>query len=226
MQLSFSFSINKDIYDVRNFIVHDGNRNVFEFITSSFLFNNNIYLLTGPKNSGKTYICNIWHKLQKAIFLDKNIFQKSKNDFIDFLKNEIKNNQKYILEDIENIKINEEYFLFLINIIIEKNAILLITSQKCIDEFNFKIPDLESRFKNTYNFILQDLDNISKEQILLKLLTDKQINIDYKILNYISQKISNNYNAIINFVNNLEKEIEQNNIKKINITNINKIINL
>lgn len=224
MQLSFSFSINKDIYDVRNFIVHDGNRNVFEFITSSFLFNNNIYLLTGAKNSGKTYICNIWHKLQKAIFLDKNIFQKSKNDFIDFLKNEIKNNQKYILEDIENIKINEEYFLFLINTIIEKNAILLITSQKCIDEFNFEIPDLESRFKNTYNFILQDLDNNSKEQILLKLLTDKQINIDYKILNYISQKISNNYNAIIDFVNNLEKEIEQNNIKKLNIAIINKIL--
>ncbi len=224
MQLSFSFSINKDIYDVKNFIVHDGNRNVFEFITSSFLFNNNIYLLTGAKNSGKTYICNIWHKLQKAIFLDKNIFQKSKNDFIDFLKNEIKNNQKYILEDIDDIKINEEYFLFLMNTIIEKNAILLITSKKCIDEFNFEIPDLESRFKNTYNFILQDLDNNSKEQILLKLLTDKQINIDYKILNYVSQKTSNNYNAIIDFVNNLEKEIEQNNIKKLNIAIINKIL--
>lgn len=224
MQLSFSFSINKDIYDVKNFIVHDGNRNVFEFITSSFLFNNNIYLLTGAKNSGKTYICNIWHKLQKAIFLDKNIFQKSKNDFIDFLKNEIKNNQKYILEDIDDIKINEEYFLFLMNTIIEKNTILLITSKKCIDEFNFEIPDLESRFKNTYNFILQDLDNNSKEQILLKLLTDKQINIDYKILNYVSQKTSNNYNAIIDFVNNLEKEIEQNNIKKLNIAVINKIL--
>lgn len=224
MQLSFSFSINKDIYDVRNFIVHDGNRNVFEFITSSFLFNNNIYLLTGPKNSGKTYICNIWHKLQKAIFLNKNIFEKNKNDFINFLKNEIKNNQKYILEDVDDIEINEEYFLFLINTIIEKNAILLITSKKCIDEFNFKIPDLESRFKNTYNFILQDLDNISKEQILLKLLTDKQINIDYKILNYVSQKISNNYNAIIDFVNNLEKEVEQNNIKKLNIAIINKIL--
>lgn len=224
MQLSFSFSISKDIYDVKNFIVHDGNRSVFEFITSSFLFNNNIYLLTGAKNSGKTYICNIWHKLQKAIFLDKNIFQKSKNDFIDFLKNEIKNNQKYILEDIDDIKINEEYFLFLINTIIEKNAILLITSKKCIDEFNFEIPDLESRFKNTYNFILQDLDNNSKEQILLKLLTDKQINIDYKILNYVSQKTSNNYNAIIDFVNNLEKEIEQNNIKKLNIAIINKIL--
>ena len=100
----------------------------------------------------------------------------------------------------------------------------MITSKKCIDEFNFEIPDLESRFKNTYNFILQDLDNNSKEQILLKLLTDKQINIDYKILNYVSQKTSNNYNAIIDFVNNLEKEIEQNNIKKLNIAIINKIL--
>ena len=41
MQLSFSFSTNKDIYDVRNFIVHNGNRSIFDFITSSFLLNNN-----------------------------------------------------------------------------------------------------------------------------------------------------------------------------------------
>lgn len=224
MQLSFSFSINKDIYDVRNFIIHEGNRNVFEFITSYFLFNNNIYLLTGAKNSGKTYICNIWNKIQGAEFIDNDVFKCKEKQYLEFLSNRIKNKGKYILENIDSLNINENYLLFLINIIIEHNAILLITSTKYIDEFNFKIPDLHSRFKNIYNFVLRDIDNTSKEQILLKILSDKQINLDHKILNYISQKLSNNYTEIIDFANKLEKEIEINKMKKVNINTINKII--
>ena len=55
MQLSFLFPSTKDIYDARNFIVHDGNRDIFDFVTSSLLLNDNIYLLTGLKGSGKTY---------------------------------------------------------------------------------------------------------------------------------------------------------------------------
>ena len=224
MQLSFSFSTNKDIYDVRNFIVHNGNRSIFDFITSSFLLNNNIYLLTGSKSSGKTYICTIWNRLKKAEFLDKNIFIKEEKDFLQEIKNKIKDSGKYILEDIENINIKEKYLLYLINIVIENNAILLITSKKYLDEFYFNIPDLESRFKNIYNFVLLDIDSSSKEQILLKLLTDKQINIDFRILNYISEKISNNYEEIIHFIQKLDQEIQTNKIKKITISTVNKII--
>ena len=114
--------------------------------------------------------------------------------------------------------------MYLINIVIENNAILLITSKKYLDEFYFNIPDLESRFKNIYNFVLLDIDSSSKEQILLKLLTDKQINIDFRVLNYISEKISNNYEEIIHFIQKLDQEIQTNKIKKITISTVNKII--
>ena len=156
--------------------------------------------------------------------MDKNIFIKEEKDFLQEIKNKIKDSGKYILEDIENINIKEKYLLYLINIVIENNAILLITSKKYLDEFYFNIPDLESRFKNIYNFVLLDIDSSSKEQILLKLLTDKQINIDFRVLNYISEKISNNYEEIIHFIQKLDQEIQTNKIKKITISTVNKII--
>lgn len=224
MQLSFSFPMNIDIYDVRNFIVHNGNRDIFDFVTSSLLINNNIYLLTGVKSSGKTYICNIWKKLKGATFINSKFFKMSKENFVFKLENEIKNGEKYILEDIENFELKEEYFLYLLNTIIEKKAILLITSKKYIYDFNFHMPDLSSRFKNIINFVMKDLNDESKQKIILKLLTDKQMNIDYDILLYISKKISGNYSEILNFVNNLENIIKDNKIKRINVNIIKNLL--
>ena len=218
MQLSFSFPTAVDIYDTRNFIVHDGNRNIFDFITSSFLINDGIYLLSGPKNSGKTYICNIWNRLKNAIFIEDNIFDKNHSEYVKAVENIIKTGGKYILEDIEQIKIPDEYLLYLINIITEKKAILLITSTKYVQDFNFTIPDLNSRFSNIFNFVMKDLNDESKQKIILKLLSDRQMNIDSNILLYVSKKISGNYDEIINFVKKLEKKVENNKIKKITVS--------
>lgn len=224
MQLSFLFPSTKDIYDARNFIVHDGNRDIFDFVTSSLLLNDNIYLLTGLKGSGKTYICNIWHKLKNAQFLDNTIFQKDLNSYIDFLNKTIQNNGKYILEDFEKTNIKEEYLLYLINTITEKNSILLITSCKYLHEYNFKIEDLKSRFNNIFNFIIKDITDESKEKIILKLLSDKQMNIDTNTLSYIAKKITGNYNIIINFVDTLEKLVQINKIKKITINSVKQLL--
>lgn len=217
MQLSFSFPTSVDIYDVRNFIVHDGNRDIFDFITSSLFLNSNVYLLTGLKGSGKTYICNIWNKLKGVEFLSAEIFKKGVDEYVGCLHDLIKSNGKYILEDLENLEISEEYLLYLINIIVEKNAILLITSCKYLNEYEFSIPDLESRFNNIFNFVIRELNDDSKEKILLKILSDKQMNIDGNTLSYISKKISGNCSEILKFVNNLEILVQTNKLKKITI---------
>lgn len=217
MQLNFSFPTNIDIYDTRNFIVHDGNRDIFDFITSSLLIDEGTYFLTGPKSSGKTYICNIWNRLKGASFIELNIFNKNHGSFIDIIENKIKENGKYILENIEQANLNEEYLLYLINIITEKKATLLITSTKYIHNFGFTIPDLNSRLNNVFNFVMNDLNDESKQKIIIKLLSDKQMNIDSNILLYISKKISGNYDEILNFIKKLEEKLQSNKIKRITI---------
>ena len=49
-------------------------------------------------------------------------------------------------------------------------------------------------------------------------------NTKLRILNYISEKISNNYEEIIHFIQKLDQEIQTNKIKKITISTVNKII--
>lgn len=224
MQLNFSFPITADIYDIRNFIVHNGNKDIFDFVTSSLLINDGTYLLSGPKGSGKTYICNIWNKLKGAIFINSNIFNKNKDDFVNEIEKIVKVNSKYILENIEQFTIPEEYLLHLLNIITEKKSILLITSTKYTNDFSFTIPDLNSRFSNIFNFIINDLDDESKQKIILKLLSDRQMNIDSNILLYISKKISGNYDEILKFIEKLEESVQSNKVKRITISIVKKLI--
>jgi len=226
MQLSFSFPINVDIYDTRNFVVHDGNRDVFDFITSSFLIDYGSYLLTGPKSCGKTYICNIWNRLKGASFIDVNIFASDYRDFINKLDIAINRNCKYILEDIERIYFPDEYLLCLLNLILERKATLLMTSRQSVCDFHFDLEDLNSRFKNIVNFVMKDLNDDSKQQVILKMLSDRQMNIDSNILLYISEKISGSYEEISNFINILEKKIQTEGTKRITMNIVNNILAL
>jgi len=212
VQLSFDLRHDIDVYDIKNFIIHDGNRDVFDFVTSSCILDSNVYLLTGSSKSGKTYLCRMWSQLKKAFFLD-NI-----NDI------DIHPGQKYILEDIDNMVINENFLLYLINTVVERRAILLITSTKHQGEFNFVIDDLRSRFKNIPNFVLRDMGEESKQKIILKLFLDRQITISPPVLEYVAKKIAGTYDEIFAFVNKIEKLLQDNMLKTINIACVEKYL--
>lgn len=215
--------MNNSNYNDSNFIVHDGNRIAFDFVISNFLQQNNIYMLTGASKSGKTYLCNIWKKTSSATFLNPKIFKLKKDKYLMELENTIRIAQNYILEDLEKVKISEEQLLLLINTISERDGVLLITSTKPLSYFSFNLDDLNSRFKNILNIKIQIPNEEGKKQILLKLLTDRQLTIDSNKLNYICDKLDNNYQSIIDFVNDFEKQINKENVKKLKINFLRKI---
>jgi chromosomal replication initiation ATPase DnaA len=192
MQSAFDFSNITDKYETKNFIIHEGNRRAFEFVSSSFLLEGNIYLLTGAKSSGKTYICNLWQKFSGAIFLSPSNLENLEGE-------------KFILEDLESLNLQEEELLFLLNRITEKNAKLLITSLDFVRDFSFTLPDLQSRFRNIYNIVLGSLTEDIKKEIILKMFLDKQINIKERELDFIAKNISGNYNKIANFITKVEQ---------------------
>ena len=101
-----------------------------------------------------------------------------------------------------------------------------MTSEKCVNEFDFKLKDLKSRFKNIYNFYIKNIDNDIKYQILFKIITDKQLNIETNILKEVSKKIDGDYNTIINFIDKLENLFLNDKTKIINNNIINKLLDL
>lgn len=224
MQSNTLFDTKIDEYNESNFIVHDGNRKVFDFI-KTLKINDvfGVFLIVGTSKSGKSYICSIWQSQTNASIIDKNIFDLEYLDFVKKIAEIVNQNKCFVLENIDTImQNNENKMLYLFNLIVEKKCILLLTSRENIK--NFTINDLKSRFLNIPTFKLEELDNISKKQIILKLLTDRQMQISNDILDFVCEKITGNYETIFNFVKNFEKMVESGDIKKVSISNIKKLI--
>jgi chromosomal replication initiation ATPase DnaA len=88
----------------------------------------------------------------------------------------------------------------LLNIIDIDNKFIVITSKKPIVEINFSLNDLKSRMKN---FILQKIEKPDDDlmfAIILKNLSDRQILIDKKLINFIIKRIDRSYDKIFNFI--------------------------
>ena len=105
----------------------------------------------------------------------------------------------------------------LINTIEQSNKYLIITTQIPISEINFKLTDLKSRAKN---FLIQDIHKPDDELIfalLIKNLSDRQIVIEKKLVNYIVKRIHRSYSKIFDFI----YKIDEMSLKKKTPININ-----
>ena len=74
------------------------------------------------------------------------------------------------------------------------------SSKKPLVNFNFNLNDLNSRSKN---FILLNIEKPDDDMIfalILKYLSDRQISIDKKLINYIIKRIERSYGKIFEFI--------------------------
>tara|TARA_B100000886_G_scaffold95886_1_gene63579 strand:+ start:105 stop:779 length:675 start_codon:yes stop_codon:yes gene_type:complete len=176
----------------QDFYVSKSNEYAFKLINSWPKWEKNFVNLIGENFSGKTHLINIFKKKFKGI----KIFANQINN--DFLK-EIKIYENVIVEDISN-NINEKLFFTLINIIEQDNKFLIITSIKPIVEYKFKLKDLNSRAKNFLLSKIQKPEDDLMYALILKNLSDRQISIDKKLIDFIIKRISRSYGKISDFI--------------------------
>ena len=117
---------------------------------------------------------------------------------------EIKPYQNIVLEDL-NLNINEKIIYTLFNIIDQDNKFLVITSIKPIAEINFQLEDLRSRTKNC---LLAKIENPNDElmfALILKNLSDRQITLNKKLIDFIIKRIDRSYGKIFEFIYKIDK---------------------
>ena len=93
----------------------------------------------------------------------------------------------------------------LINIIDQDNKYLIITSEEPIVNINFNLNDLKSRAKI---FLLQNIDKPDDDLIfalILKNLSDRQISLDKKLINYLIKRIDRSYSKIFDFIYKIDE---------------------
>ena len=192
--LNFSFDQNfKDL----DFYVSKSNENAFVLLNKWPKWEKNFLNIVGEKFSGKTHLINIFHQKFKGI--------KINCDQVDdqFLK-KIKIYENIIIEDLtENI--NENLFFTLLNIIEQDNKYLIITTTRPIVNFNFKLEDLNSRSKNFLLSFIQKPEDDLMYALILKNLSDRQISIEKKLIDFIINRIDRSYGKISDFIYKIDE---------------------
>ena len=181
----------------QDFYVSNSNEHCFILLNSWPKWEKKFINLIGEKFSGKSHLINI--------FLDKHngIKINAENITDEFLKY-IKIYENIVIEDLSE-KINEKLLFTLINIIDQDNKFLIITSKIPIVDFKFKLNDLKSR---SNNFILSQIEKPGDDlmyALILKNLSDRQIYIDKKLIDFIIKRISRSYGKISDFIYKIDE---------------------
>ena len=195
-QLLLDFDYDQNFKD-DDFYVGKSNYYTFELINKWPKWEKNFLNISGEKLSGKTHLVNIFLKKFNGIKIESSLLN---NDNLKI----IKPFQNIVLEDL-NLDVDEKLIYTLFNIINQDNKFLIITSNKPMVEINFKLEDLRSRTKN---FLLAKIDNPDDElmfAIILKNLSDRQITLDKKLIDFIIKRIDRSYSKIFEFIYKIDE---------------------
>ena len=192
--LSFDYEQN---FKDQDFYVSKSNKYSFKLLNSWPKWEKNFINLIGENFSGKSHLINIFLQNFKGI---KITASKITNDFL----KEIKIYENIIIEDLLE-SIDENLLFTLINTIEQDNKYLIVTSTKPIVEFKFKLQDLNSRSKNFLLSAIEKPEDDLMYALILKNLSDRQISIDKKLIDFIIKRISRSYGKISDFIYKIDE---------------------
>ena len=190
-QLIIKFDHEKNFKD-DDFYVSKSNTHIFSLLNKWPKWEKNFLNISGEKFSGKSHLVNIFLKKYRGIKLNASLLTNS-----DLKK--IKIYENIILEDL-NEDVDEKLIYSLLNIIDIDNKFIIVTSLVPIVSIKFSLVDLISRTKN---FLLQSIEKPDDElmfALILKNLSDRQISIDKKLIDFIIKRIDRSYSKIRDFI--------------------------
>ena len=215
-QLVFKFPF-KTKYFEQDFYVSSNNFSAYQLIESWPNWPGKWLNIFGPMGSGKTHLSKILEKkIKRVMIIDET---KINNKVIQNL-----NSFDCLIIDAFSNKIEENLLYSILNQTKQLDSFMVINSKFPLKKFEFKLPDLRSRI-NSFNFIGIDLptDDLLKV-IISKSFSDKQINLNPNITEYIIKNVERSYEKMFKFLSDLDK-MSLSSGKSININLIKKVLN-
>ena len=213
-QLLLNFKHNKN-FNYNDFYVSKSNYYAFQLIEKWPKWEKNILNIYGEKFSGKTHLSNIFIDKNKGIKVE----EKDIND--EFFK-KLKLYENIVIDNYFN-KLEEKLMYSIFNLVDLDNKYLIINSINPINKFSFKLNDLKSRAKNCLFAKIDYPDDELMFAIILKNFSDRQIQIDKKIIDFIIKRIDRSYGKIADFIYKVD-ELSLKKKKAININIIKEIL--
>ena len=214
-QLTFKFPFKKKYFE-QDFYVSKNNFSAFKLIESWPAWPGKWLNIFGVSGSGKTHLSRILKKkINKISIVDE-------KDINDKLIQTLSNFDCLIIDNFKNV-INEKIFYSFLNQSKQLDNFILINSSQPLNQNNFRLLDLKSRI-DSFVYIGIDLptDDLLKV-IISKSFSDKQIDINPKITDYIIGNVERSYEKIFKFLKEID-DLSLSSGKSININLIKKVL--
>ena len=195
-QTIIKFNYDKNFKN-EDFYLSNSNKHVFDFLNMWPKWEKNFVNVIGEKLSGKTHLINIFLQKNKGIKLEGKSLRNE-----DLKK--IKIYENIVIENLSS-DTDEKILYSLFNLVEQDNKFIIVTSLKPIVNFTFDLKDLKSRTKN---FILLNIEKPDDElifAIILKNLSDRQISLDDKFIEFIIKRIERSYSKIYDFIYKIDQ---------------------
>ena len=180
-----------------DFYASKSNIHILNLLNNWPKWEKNFLNISGEKLSGKTHLVNIFLKKFKG-------FKVEAQDFTNDTFKKIKIYENIILENLDG-SFNEKLFFALLNIIDQDNKYLIVTSIKPIVNFKFKLIDLRSRLNNFLLFNIEKPDDELIFALIIKNLSDRQISLEKKFIDFIIKRIDRSYSKIFDFIYKIDQ---------------------
>jgi len=177
-------------YDLSDFIISTSNSNAFQFLNIFAEDKSHFGTVIGPVGSGKTHLLQGWGKATGA----QNI---APGDNV----SELQSDQVYFIDDINQLNSDGEfsypdaYLFHLYNWTKEINAKLVATADVAPVRWGRTLPDLVSRLGTVQVVPIEEPDDELLLVILIKLFSDRQLQVDINVLNYAINQMERSFSA-------------------------------
>ena len=190
-QQLFNFEFNKSL-SKHDFFVSESNFYAYNLLLSWPKWEKKILNIYGERYSGKTHLIQIFLEKNKGLIIDLNKLN-------DYDLDKLRFNENIIIDNITD-EFDETLFYSFIDTIDKYNKFLILTSNKSVNDLNLKLNDLKSRLKNCLFAEIQKPDDNLIQALITKSLSDCQITLDSKLIDFVSKRITRSYSKIREFI--------------------------
>lgn len=198
IQTTLNFKHNEN-YDKGNFLPSRNNEVAFNWINS---FPNwkgqKISIIYGNPGCGKTHLGKIWQEKSNAIQLDK------KSNLEEILDKYSKGENIFI-DDYDKLNLDDKFLYNLYNFSKEElSGYVLITASKRPMDWDIVLADAKSRLMSLNSISIEEPDDFLLSGMLVKLFSDRQLQITPEIINYMLLRMGRSFAGTIELVKKID----------------------
>jgi chromosomal replication initiation ATPase DnaA len=156
-------------------------------------------ILFGEKSSGKSHLLKIFCEEIE----DCNLINSEEID-INNVEEIVFKNKVIVIDNADKIK-DEQALFHIFNLAKEERKNLVLSGSKELKFWWLKLKDLSSRLGTFTAIKINPPDEITLNQVMIKMFTDRQIKIEEGVLRYVLPRIERSYSAAREFVEKADK---------------------